>query len=117
MDTLPPMGGDVMLRAFCKGAPTKILALGANFLLTSSFRGGLRSVHRVTRPLAILDLGPRPLTNSELGLAAMGTAHGNNAVMLEVIKSDSQKADDASVLDHLWLHGFATGYREPSCMA
>jgi hypothetical protein len=117
MDTLPPMGGDVMLQAFFKGAPTKILALGANFLLTLSFRGGLRSVHGVTRPLAVLDLGPRPLSYSELGLATMDAAHDNNAVMLEVIKGDSQKADDASVLDHLWLHAFATGYGEPSCMA
>ncbi len=117
MDTLPPVGGDVMLWPFCKGALTKILALGASFLLTLSFQGGLRSVHRVTRPLAVSDWGPRPLTDSELGLAKMGTAHNDNAVMLEVIKGDSQKADNASVLDHLWLHAFAMGYGEPSCMA
>ncbi len=39
MDALPTVGGDTLLRAFCKGAPTKILASGTDFLLASSFWG------------------------------------------------------------------------------
>jgi hypothetical protein len=102
MDALPTVGGDTLLRAFCKGAPTKILASGADFLLTLSFQGGLRGVHSAKSPLAVSDLGPRPRTNSELGLVmTLPTANDNDAVMLEVRKGDSQKADDASVPDHL----------------
>ncbi len=44
-------------------------------------------------------------------------AHNDDAVMLEVRKGNSQKADNALVPDHLWLHTFATGYGDPSCMA
>jgi hypothetical protein len=118
MDTLPTVGGDTLLWAFCKGAPTKILASGADFLLTLSFWGGLRGVHGAKRPLAVSDLGPRPWTDSELGLAkTLPTAHDDDAVMLEVRKGDSQKANKASVPDHLWLHAFAMGYGDSSCMA
>jgi hypothetical protein len=107
-----------LLRAFCKGAPTKILALGADFLLASSFRGGLRGVHGAKRPLAVLDLGRWPRTKSELGLATtLPMAHDDDAVMLEVRKGNSQKANNALVPDHLWLHAFSTGYGDPSCMA
>jgi hypothetical protein len=36
---------------------------------------------------------------------------------MEVVKGDSQKADDAAVPDHLWLHAFLMGYKDPQCMA
>ncbi len=114
------------MQAFCKGAPTKILALGADFLLTSSFRGVWGGVNGAKRPPAVSDLGPRPRdlgprprTDSELGLAmTLPMAYDDDEdVMMEVRKGDSQKADDASVPDHLWLHAFASGYGDPSCMA
>jgi hypothetical protein len=78
----------------------------------------LRGVHGAKRPLAVSDLGPRPRTNSELGLATtLPTAHDNEAIMLEVRKGNSQKANNALVPDHLWLHAFTMGYKDPSCMA
>ena len=35
----------------------------------------------------------------------------------EVTKGDSQKADNASVPDHLWLRAFAVGYGDEACTA
>jgi hypothetical protein len=98
--------------------PLRGLDSGANFLLTLSCRGGFRGIHGAKRPLAISDLGPQPWTDSELEPATtLPTAHNNDAIMLEVREGNSQKADDASVPDQLWLHPFATGYGDPSCMA
>ncbi len=37
-------------------------------------------------------------------------------VYKEVIKGDSQKADDAQVPDHLWLQAFAAGYGVQACL-
>ena len=39
MDALPPANLELMLRAFCKIMPTKVLLAGADLLLTTSFRG------------------------------------------------------------------------------
>ena len=41
MDALPPSEAELMLRAFCKTVPTKVLLAGADLLLTMSFRWGL----------------------------------------------------------------------------
>jgi hypothetical protein len=41
IDALPPSEAELMLRAFCKTAPTKVLLAGANLLLNTSFRGSL----------------------------------------------------------------------------
>ena len=35
----------------------------------------------------------------------------------EVTKGDSQKADNASVPDHLWLRAFVVGYGDEACAA
>ncbi len=35
----------------------------------------------------------------------------------KVIKGDHQKADDATMPDHLWLRAFALGYGDPVCAA
>jgi hypothetical protein len=86
--------------------------------LTSSFRWGFRGIHGAKRPLPVSNLGPQPQPHSELELAmTLPTAHNDDAIMLEVRKGNSQKADNASVPDHLWLHAFAMGYGDPSCMA
>jgi hypothetical protein len=107
-----------LVQGFLKFWLPRGLDSGADFLLTLSFWGGFRGVYGAKRPLAVLDLGPQPRTNSELGPATtLPTAHNNDAIMLEVRKGNSQNANNASVPDQLWIHTFAMGYGDPNCMA
>ncbi len=73
-------------------------------------------------------LGSRPLTDKDLGLmsaskcqrtqsASKAWAMGEFAKAEEVIKEDTQKADNAVVLDHLWLRAFVLGYGTGGCSA
>ena len=111
LDALPGPGGEAVLQGFFQLAPTKILFAGADFLLTASFQGGLGGL----QPILV---GPRPLSDSALGLTRRPLAHDRLPFAPEeVVKGDSQKADDAVVPDHLWLHAFVGGYGDPSCLA
>jgi len=95
-----------LLRGFCLSAPAKVLFVGADALLTTSFRGGtVFSTFSGDTP------GPAPKTDAELGLAGSGvvTAHKTQAHVL-AIKGGRQKADSAAVPDHLWVHAFLCGY-------
>ena len=99
----------------CRSPPSKLLHTGADLLLTSCFRGGLGGSgvsQGHTEPLP----GPHPLSDTDLGLAPaakrLRLSDREAAVEEEVIKGDSQKADDASVPDHLWLRAFVLGYGE-----
>ena len=87
--------------------------------LTSCFRGGIVGGLQSQGCL----LGPRPRSDSDLGLAPAAKRHrpleecdGLVAEAKkyvegdEVKKGDSQKADDAAVPDHLWLRAFVLGY-------
>ena len=95
-------GGTAEHPGFFQSAPTKILFAGADFLLTASFRGGLGGLKQGP-------VGPRPLSDSALGLARPSD---HTFELAEVVKGDSQKADDAAVPDQLWLHAFLGGYAE-----
>ncbi len=67
--------------------------------------------------------GPRALSNLELGLSLTSChveGHPHDEVMPtaeEVIKGDSQKVDNASVPDHLWLRAFFIGYGDAASAA
>jgi hypothetical protein len=114
LDLLPPQGANTLLRTICRTAPTKILFAGANFLLTLPFREGLGGL-RLGVPN--LKLGPRLLTNAELGLS-LGPAHSLAPFSpVEVLKGDSQKADNVAVPDQLWFHAFVVGCGNPCCLA
>ena len=104
LDTLPGQGSTTILQGFFQSAPTKILFAGADFLLTASFRGGLGGLKQGP-------VGPRPLSDSALGLARPSD-HTFELAEVVVVKGDSQKADDAAVPDQLWLHAFLGGYAE-----
>ena len=100
-DRLSEASGVDLLQGFCSSAPAKVLFMGADALLTMSFRGGTIFSGEGDTP------GPAPKTDVELGLAGSGfvTAHKTQAHVL-VIKGDTQKADSAAVPDHLWFHAF-----------
>jgi hypothetical protein len=112
LDSLPAHGADTLLRAICRSAPTKTLFTGADFLLTLSFRGGLGGLKRVIP----VTMGPRPLSHLVLGLSLGDTVTGLATISspVEVLKGDTQKADNAAVPDQLWLFAFAAGYADPS---
>ena len=110
--------GDLM-GAICRTPPSKLLHSGADLLLTNGFRGGLGGGLEGRGSLP----GPRPRSDSDLGLAPAAKrlrpseerepleAEADEYVGGdEVIKGDSQKGDDASVPDHLWLRAFVLGY-------
>ena len=63
--------------------------------------------------------GPRPLSNSKLGLSTPPacTAPPMLHLLDAAHKGDSQKADNAAVPVHLWLCAFALDYGDPSCLA
>jgi hypothetical protein len=97
-----------LLQGFCLLAPTKVLFVGADVLLTTSFRGGsstfIFSPENATPGLA-------PKTDAELGLAGSGLATTyKTQPHVQVVKGDTQKADSAAVPDHLWVHAFLCGY-------
>ena len=70
--------------------------------------------------------GPRPLSDRELGIKRAAPPQDevypgekrpsvevppqDVSTAGEVTKGDSQKADNASVPDHLWLRAFVVGY-------
>jgi len=100
-----------ILRGFCVSAPAKVLFVGADALLTTSFRGGTNfSLFSSASNEGDMP-GPAPKTDVELGLVVSGfvTAHKTQA-HVQVIKGDTQKADSAAVPDHLWVHAFLYGY-------
>ena len=113
LDVLPAQGSEGILQGIFRSAPTKILFAGTDFLLTSSFRGGLGGL----RAGSVLCAGPRPLSNSNLRLVQSSGEGQLPFQPVEVIKGDSQKADDAAVPDQLWLHAFLVGYGDPQCQA
>ena len=113
LDTLPGQGAEAVLHPLFWSAPTKILFAGADFLLTSSFQGGLGGL----KTGLTWAMGLRPLSNSALGLAPPSSHNQLPFQTVEVVKGDSQKADDAAVPDQLWLHAFLVGYEDPGCLA
>ena len=115
VEALPGQGAEAVLQPLFWLAPTKIIFAGADFLLTSSFRcvcGGLK-----TGSTRAMGMGPRPLSHSALGLAPPSSHNQLPFQTVEVVKGDSQKADDAVVPDQLWLHAFLVGYEDPGCLA
>ena len=134
LDSLPERGAAEMLHALFRTAPTTILFAGADFLSTASFRGGLGGLKQglggpcQQGPKQVClgglkqgSVGPRPLSDSALGLVRSGS-HQDRLVFkvfepVEVVMGDSQKADNAAVPDQLWLHAFERGYGDLSCLA
>ncbi|KAL3786657.1 hypothetical protein ACHAW5_001375 [Stephanodiscus triporus] len=120
LDALPVHSTEPLLQGILRSAPTKILFAGADSLLTASFRGGLgglKTLKTGSGGLGGVTVGPRPRSNLELGLVPP-TVHSSRPVPpVEVVKGDSQKADDAAVPDQLWLHAFRMGYDDPVCWA
>ena len=113
MDALPPSCAELMLRGFWKTTPTNILLVGADLLLSLSFRGVVGGLKMVLGGLTMVPAqdaqgappyGPRPLSNSKLGLSTTPACTAPPMLhLLDVVhKGDSQKADDAAVPDHLW---------------
>ena len=93
-------------------APTEIHFSGADFLLTSSFRGGVGRLK-----MGALTVGPQPLLDSELGLAPTSTLDHLPFHPVEVVKGDSQEEDNAAVPDQqLWLKAFLVCYDDPGCL-
>ena len=92
-------------------APAKVLFVGANALLTMTFRGGTTRGSTFSPFSSALSEGdtpgPAPKTDVKLGPSGSGfvTAHKTQA-HVQVIKGDTQKADSAAVPDHLWVHAF-----------
>ena len=93
LNVLPAQGSEGILQGIFWSAPTKILFAGTDFLLTASFRGGLGGL----RASSVLCAGPRPLSNSNLGLVQSSGEGQLPFQLVEVIKGDSQKADNAAV--------------------
>jgi len=100
--------GDLM-GAICRTPPSNLLHSGADLLLTSCFRGGIVGGLLGQGCLP----GPRPRSDSDLGLAPTAKRHRPSeecdALAAEaeeyvggdeVKKGDSQKVDDAAVPDH-----------------
>ena len=119
MDSLSDQEVGDLMGAICRTPPSKLLHSGADLLLTSCFRGGLVGGLQGQGCLP----GPQPRSDSDLGLApaAKRLRPSEECDTLaveaeeyvggdEVIKGDSQKADDAAVPDHLWLRAFVLGY-------
>jgi len=119
MDSLSDQEVGDLMGAICRTPPSKLLHSGADLLLTSCFRGGLVGGLQGQGCLP----GPQPRSDSDLGLApaakrlrpleecdALAVEAEEYVGRDEVIKGDSQKADDAAVPDHLWLRAFAVGY-------
>ena len=143
LDSLPDSAVGALMGAICATPPSKLLHTGADLLLTDFFRGGRvgraggkgsgggrAGVGAAPAP------GPRPLSDRELGIKRAVPPQDNVSpgkrprveVPLqdvpqiqvvsttgEVTKGDSQKADKASVPDHLWLRAFVVGYGDEAC--
>ena len=103
MDALPLADTELMLCAFCKTVPTKVLLAGADLLLTTSFRGGLGGLKTTLgSPKMVKAHGPHPLSNSKLGISTPPACTAPRMLHLldAVHKGDSQKAVDAAVQVH-----------------
>ncbi len=124
LDSLHDAEVSALMGGLCLTPPSWLLHTGADVLLTTGFRGGLTGRWRSeVRGLP----GPRPRTETELGLlpeakrqrrdvglavqaAAAEAVVGFASSAVEVIKGDTQKADNAAVPDQLWLRAFVLGY-------
>ena len=100
-----------ILQGFCASAPTKVLFVGADALLTIFFRGGSVLFGPVVQPRSEV-VGPSPRSNTELGLVVSPPTReeDNCRFATRVVKGGAQKADGAAVPDHLWIHAFLKGY-------
>ena len=119
MDSLSDQEVGDLMGVICRTPPSKLLHSGADLLLTSCFRGGILGGLHGQGCL----LGPRPRSDLDLGLAPAAKRHRPSGecdalaaeaeeyvVGDEVIKGDSQKADDAADPDHLWLRALVLWY-------
>jgi hypothetical protein len=96
-------------------APSKVLFVGADSLLTTSFWGGSCFLVGGAAGPAPKSVGPAPKSDAALGLVvkdvgAVSEEQAHVQVNVQVIKGDTQKADGAVVLDHLWVYAFLCGY-------
>jgi len=135
MDSLVGPASGNIYRALFDTPPTKSLLVGADSLLTTSFRGGLQGLLAgrprkggkgvgylgvtmgLSRKRARLGT-PNSLgisESSDLRLAAPQPLEPSYPNLL-IMKGDAQKADNAAVPDHLWLGMFASGYGSESCL-
>ena len=122
--------------AICASPPSKLLHTGADLLLTAVFRGG--GVGSVSGKGSAREPsgppGPHPLSDRELRIKRVAPDKASPgekrprvevppqdkvstevSTAVEVIKGNSQKGDNASVPDHLWLRAFVIGYGDEAC--
>jgi hypothetical protein len=125
LDSLLELEVTGLMADICKSPPSKLLHTGVNLLLTSAFRGGLEGREAQEGGTAGLVPGPRPCSDAGFGLTqAYERKHPPETKMTmedfaaeeEVIKGDSQKADNAAVPDNLWLRAFVLGYGNSGCL-
>ena len=103
-DFLLKRGNGGALWGFLPSPPGKILAVGADFLLTNCLRGGF-SRWEATPPTVSFSPAPskRALHLHELERPAKRQRHGLiEGLTDEVVKQDGQKRDDAPVPLRLW---------------
>jgi hypothetical protein len=121
IDSLSETDVGLLMAAICASPPSKLLHTGADLLLTAVFRGG--GVGRAREFL--VPPGPGPLSDLELGLLSSmnkqqrveAPPQDKVSTVEAVIKGNLQKADNASVPDHLWLRAFVVGYGGVACKA
>ena len=107
-DRLSEATDTTLLCRFCLLAPTKVLFVGVDALLTKLFRGGGGGSIS-----SLAGIGPAPNTDAELGLVVMlddVPPVRSLTAQVQVIKGDTQKANGAAVSDHLWIYAFLCGY-------
>ena len=112
MDALPPSCAELMLRGFWKTTPTNILLVGADLLLSLSFRGVVGGLKMVLGGLTTVPAqdaqgappyGPLPISNSEFGLSTTPACTAPPMLhLLDVVhKGDSQKVDTGGLSSSL----------------
>ena len=107
MDSLQQDQIDEFLVAVCTSAPAKVLFLGTDALLTTSFRGGLAGEEEVSE----LELSHKALWNDEIGLKMSSEASpGDFEATSLIVKGEEQKAYGALVPVRLWEQAFLRGY-------
>jgi hypothetical protein len=116
-----------LMKDICMSPPSHLMHTGGGVLLTTGFRGGLDG----WAPSGLELPGPRPRMDDDLGLLPKAkqqrrelllalraaAAEAGFALSIELIRGDSQKVDNASVPNHLWLWAFALGYGNATCLA